>query len=169
MIIKEIETALNAQIKLEGMASLQYLAMSSWAEVNGFSGVAKFFYGQAEEEREHMVKLMAFVNERGGVAKVPAFEEPVNDFKSLNQLFEFFLEKEQVVTNHVNEIIYNCLQFKDYTVHNFMQWYVAEQIEEESVATTLLDKLKIIGSDKGGLYMFDRDIETIIPVVGSAE
>lgn len=163
MIIKEIEKALNAQIKLEGMASLQYLAMSSWAETNGYNGAAKFFYRQAEEEREHMVKLMVFVNERGGKAEVPAFEKPKDDFESLNHLFQFFLEKERVVTNHVNEIVFNCLEVKDYTVHNFMQWYVAEQIEEESLATTLLDRLKIIGEDKGGLYMFDRDIETFMP------
>ncbi len=162
-MIKEIEKALNVQIKLEGMASLQYLAMSSWAESKGYNGVAKFFYRQAEEEREHMVKLMVFVNERGGRAEVPAFEKPKDDFDSLNHLFQFFLEKEQLVTNHVNEIVYTCLQVKDYTVHNFMQWYVAEQIEEEALANGFLDQLKIIGDNKGGLYMFDRDIESFEP------
>lgn len=169
MIVKEIEKALNTQIKLEGMASMQYLAMASWAEVKGYSGVAKFFYNQAEEEREHMVKLMVFVNERGGKAEVPAFEKPKADFDSLNHLFQFFLEKERIVTNHVNEIVFACLQVKDYTVHNFMQWYVAEQIEEESLATTLLDKLKIIDDDKGGLYMFDRDIQTFQAVNSDGE
>ena len=70
-------------------------------------------------------------------------------------------KSEEKVINNVNHIVLQCLQSKDYTVHNFMQWFVAEQVEEEAVARTILDKLKIIGNDKGGLYLFDRDVESI--------
>ncbi|GAB1308378.1 non-heme ferritin [Urechidicola sp. KH5] len=161
MISDKVEAALNDQVKLEGFASMQYLAMASWAEINGFNGVAGFFYNQSEEERMHMLKLIKFINERGGKAVIPALEEAQAEFGSLQDLFSKFLESEEKVTDHVNKVVFLCLEMKDYTVHNFMQWYVAEQIEEEALARTILDKFKIIGNDKGGLYLFDRDIENL--------
>ena len=157
-----IEKLLNDQVKYEASASMHYLSMASWADVNGYNGVAEFFYAQSEEERLHMTKLVKFINERGGVVIVPALDKPKSDFKSLNELFETFLSSEIFVTEKINHIIYECLQQKDYNVHNFMQWYVTEQLEEESVARTLLDKLNIIGNDKSGHYLFDRDIISIV-------
>jgi ferritin len=105
--------------------------------------------------------LVKFVNERGGKVNVPALDKPLDNFKSLNALFEQFLKSEMFVTEQINHVIFECLQHKDYNVHNFMQWYVTEQLEEESMARTLLDKLNIIGEDKTGHYLFDRDIITI--------
>ena len=156
-----IEKLLNEQVKYEASASMHYLAMASWADVNGYNGVAEFFYAQSEEERVHMTKLVKFINERGGEVIVPALDKPKSDFKSLNELFETFLKSEIFVTEKINHIIFECLQQKEYNVHNFMQWYVTEQLEEESVARTLLDKLNIIGNDKSGHYLFDRDINAI--------
>ncbi len=161
MISKTIVEALNSQIKLEANASMQYLSMASWAEINGFNGVANFFFGQSEEERMHMIKLVKFINERGEKAVIPALDKSKSEFDSLQDIFTTFLESEETVTNNVNKIVFQCLEAKDYTVHNFMQWYVSEQAEEEALARTILDKFKIIGSDKGGLYLFDRDIENI--------
>lgn len=157
-----IEKLLNDQVKFEANASMQYLAMASWADAKGYNGVAEFFYLQSEEERVHMIKLIKFVNERSAKVIIPELEKPRSDFESLNQLFETFLEQEVFVTEQINHIIYECLQHKDYNVHNFMQWYVTEQLEEEAVAKTLLDKLMIIGDDKSGHYLFDRDINTIV-------
>ncbi len=157
-----IENLLNDQVKYEASASMQYLAMASWADDNGYNGVAEFFYSQSEEERVHMTKLVKFINERSAKAVIPELDAPKSDFKSLNQLFETFLESEVFVTQQINRVIYECLQHKDYNVHNFMQWYVTEQLEEEAVAKTLLDKLTIIGDDKSGHYLFDRDINSIV-------
>jgi len=159
-MILEIEKLLNQQIKYEAKASAQYLSMASWADAHGYNGVADFFYTQSEEERVHMTKLVKFINERSGTAIIPAIDKPRDDFKSLMDLFETFLEHEVFVTTKINNVIYECLHHKDYNVHNFMQWYVAEQLEEEATARTLLDKLKIIGEDKSGHYLFDRDINT---------
>ncbi|WP_347925032.1 ferritin [Pontimicrobium sp. SW4] len=156
-----IEQLLNDQVKFEAKASMQYLAMASWADTKGYNGVADFFYAQSEEERVHMIKLVKFINERSGNVIVPNLEKPKSDYKSLNELFESFLESEMFVTQQINHIIFECLHHKDYNVHNFMQWYVTEQLEEEAVARTLLDKLNIIGEDKSGHYLFDRDINTI--------
>ncbi|NQY05247.1 MAG: ferritin [Flavobacteriaceae bacterium] len=158
----EIETLLNNQVKYEANASMHYMAMASWADANGYNGIADFFYTHSEEERQHMIKLVKFINERGGNAEIPALEKPKSDFSSLNELFEDFLSSEEFVTQKINEIIFECLQHKDYNVHNFMQWYVSEQLEEEAMARSILDKLTIIGDDKTGHYIFDRDIMSFI-------
>ena len=142
-----IENLLNNQIKYEAQASLQYLAMASWADASGYNGVSDFFYSQSDEERTHMSKLVKFVNERGGNVIIPALDKPKETYHGLNELFEKFLESEMFVTEQISHIIYECLEHKDYNVHNFMQWYVTEQLEEEAMARTLLDKLNIIGSD----------------------
>jgi ferritin len=157
----QIQKLLNDQVKIEGAASMQYLAMASWADENGYNGIADFFYLQSEEERLHMTKLVKFINERSGKVVIPELEKPKKDFKSINELFEAFLTSEMHVTEQVNLVIHECLQRKDYNVHNFMQWYVTEQLEEEATARTLLDKLNIIGTDKSGHYLFDRDINQI--------
>ncbi|NNK68940.1 MAG: ferritin, partial [Flavobacteriaceae bacterium] len=156
-----IEKLLNEQVKYEAKASMQYLAMASWADENGYNGIAEFFYSQSVEEQVHMHKLVKFVNERGGHVIVPALDQPTEKFESLTELFDTFLRSEVFVTEKINEIIFACLEHKDYNVHNFMQWYVTEQLEEEATARALLDKLKIIGEDKSGHYLFDRDINTI--------
>ena len=77
-------------------------------------------------------------------------------------MFKLLLDHELDVTNSINNLVDICLQEKDYTTHNFMQWYVTEQLEEEATARTLLDKLNIIGEDNSGYYLFDRDIEGLI-------
>jgi len=164
-----IETLLNDQIKYEASASMHYLAMASWADDAGYNGIAKFFYSQSEEERVHMIKLIKFVNERGGNVIIPALDKPKASYESLKELFADFLKSEMFVTEQINHVIYECLNKKDYNVHNFMQWYVTEQLEEEAVARTLLDKLNIIGDDKSGHYMFDRDINTIAMAAGAEE
>jgi ferritin len=156
-----IENLLNNQIKYEAQASLQYLAMASWADATGYNGVSGFFYGQSDEERVHMSKLIKFVNERGGKVIIPALDKPKDSYEGLNELFEKFLESEIFVTEQISHVIFQCLEHKDYNVHNFMQWYVTEQLEEEAMARTLLDKLNIIGTDKSGHYLFDRDINVI--------
>ncbi len=160
-MIQEIESLLNDQIKYEASASMHYLAMASWADNKGYNGVADFFYAQSEEEKAHMTKLVKFVNERGGNVIIPSLDKPLDEFNSLNSLFEHFLKSEIFVTEKINKIIHVCLEKNDYNVHNFMQWYVTEQLEEESTARTLLDKLNIIGDDKSGHYLFDRDIASI--------
>jgi ferritin len=154
-----VEAALNDQIQKEASSSQFYLAMASWSENNGLNGTAKFMYSHSDEERFHMLKLVKFVNERGGKAIVPPVEKPPVEFNDLVNVFELLLQHEIRVTESINNLVDICLQEKDYTTHNFVQWYVSEQLEEEALARMVLDKLKLIGGDKGGMYMFDRDLE----------
>ena len=161
MLKEKIQTALNKQIELEQSSSQFYLAMASWSETLGLPGTSNFLYKHSDEERFHMLKLIRFVNERGGNALIPGLSQPPKEFDSLSNIFELLLEHELNVTESINNIVDLCLSEKDYTTYNFMQWYVSEQMEEEALARTILDKLKLIGTDKGGLYMFDRDLETM--------
>lgn len=158
MLSKKIESALNKQVELEGNSSQYYMAMASWAETIGMQGVAQFLYGHSDEERMHELKLLRFINERGGHGAVPALTAPPKTFKSVQAAFELVLEHEINVSNEINKLVETCLKERDYTTHNFLQWYVSEQIEEEALARKILDKLKLIGGDKGGLYLFDRDL-----------
>jgi ferritin len=156
---KHIEEVLNSQLQKEASSSQFYLAMASWAETNGLNGTAMFLYQHSDEERLHMLKLVKFINERGGKAIIPALEQPPKSFESILNVFELLLEHELGVTESINNVVDICLKEKDYTTYNFMQWYVSEQLEEEALARTILDKLRMIGNDKGGLYLFDRDLE----------
>ena len=162
MLKSVIEQALNKQIELEASSSQFYLSMASWAEAQGLNGTSIFLYKHSDEERMHMLKLVHFLNERGGTAVIPALIKPPTTFESMTQVFESLLEHELNVTESINNIVGLCLDEKDFTTHNFMQWYVAEQLEEEALARTILDKLNMIGNDKGGLYMFDRDLDQMV-------
>jgi len=161
MLSEKIQKALNGQVEVEASSSQFYLAMASWAETNGLNGVAKFLYVHSDEERQHMLKLFKYINERGGRAIVPSLSKPPEEFESINFIFQSLYDHEVKVTSEINGVVELCLNEKDYTTHNFMQWYVAEQIEEEGLAADLLDKLKLIGGDKGGLYLFDRDLDSM--------
>jgi ferritin len=159
MLSKAIQEALNKQVQMEAESSQAYLAMASWAEIQpGLEGVTEFFYKQSDEERVHELKLIRFINERGGFATIPPLPQPMITFQSLRRVFEEFLKHELQVSNSINDLVHLSLQEKDYATHNFLQWYVNEQIEEERTARVLNDKLELIGDDKSGLYLFDRDI-----------
>lgn len=159
MLSKKIETALNKQVRIEAESSQIYLSMASWSETNGLEGISKFMYAQSDEERVHMLKLMKFINERGGHAQVTELTSPKTNYETFQEMFEELYKHEVFVSNSINELVHISLTEKDYASHNFLQWYVAEQIEEEAVAKTILDKINLIGDDKGGLYLFDRDIQ----------
>ena len=167
---KRMEEELNNQMAREANASQFYLSMASWAEVQGYPGIAKFLYHHSDEEREHMLKFMAFINQRGGHCKVGAVETPADDPQTLFELFEKILQQEISNSNEINRIVEIGYEEKDYPTNNFLQWFVEEQIEEEALATQLIDQLKILGEDapnRGGLYEFDRNIGNLTEASGA--
>jgi len=159
MLPKKVEAILNRQIEREDYSSQLYLAMASWAENKGMEGVSNWLYAQAEEEREHMLKLVKYVNERDGVAVIPGIETPPADFGDVFTAFDKVLEHEQFISASINEIVAECMAENDYTTQNWIQWFVTEQIEEEASVRAIIDKLNLVG--KNNLYMFDRDIMTM--------
>lgn len=156
MLPKKVEAILNVQIKKEDYSSQLYLSMASWAENNGFEGVSNWLYAQAEEERMHMLKLIKYVNERDGVALIPGIETPPSDFGDIFQAFDQVLAHEKYISGSINEIVAVCIAENDFTTQSWIQWFVTEQIEEESSVKAIIDKLNLLG--KNNLYMFDRDI-----------
>lgn len=161
MLSKNIEKALNEQIKIEAESSQLYLAMACWAELNGFEGIAEFMYDHSDEEREHMLKLIRFMNVRGGKTTISALEKPTRQFKSIKEIFENLLQHEIFVSEKINDLVDVTFKEKDFATHNFLQWYVAEQIEEEALARTILDKMNLIGENESSLYLFDNEISSI--------
>lgn len=156
MLSKKVEKNLNEQIKKEGYSSNLYLAMASWADTEGYAGIANWLFAQAEEENTHMMKIIHFVNERGGHALIPAFEAPPVKFEGIKKLFNQILEHERFITKSINEIVALSIKEDDFATHNWIQWFVTEQIEEESSVQAILDKLNLLGEKN--LYLFDRDI-----------
>lgn len=156
MLKKKIEDICNRQVEREGYSSNLYLAMASWAETSGFSGVAAWMYNQSDEERIHMLKFIKYINERGGKAVMPALKKPVTEYKSVEDVFKEVLKHEEFVTESINEIVALTLEEKDYNTHNFLQWFVMEQVEEEASVRTILDKIRLVG--KNNMYEFDRDV-----------
>ncbi|HEX3006924.1 MAG TPA: ferritin [Bacteroidales bacterium] len=156
MLTKRVEEILVSQIQKEAYSSFLYLAMASWAEAEGIQGTSEWLYQQAEEEKGHMLKLIHYVNERGGRAVVPAIQQPERNYDNVHRLFEQVLEHEEYITASINEIVAVCISEKDFTTQNWIQWFVNEQIEEEASVKAIKDKLKLNGD--GNLYLFDRDI-----------
>jgi ferritin len=158
---KMIEEALNAHIEKELYSSRFYLAGAIWCETNGFPGAAKFLYEHSEEERMHMMKLIHYVNDRGGVSKLASMKEPPQQFNSLEELFVKIKDHEVYITESINELYGLTVEQKDYTTGNFLQWFIAEQIEEESLFNNILDKIKLVGDSKTSLFMIDKELESL--------
>ncbi|HSL86340.1 MAG TPA: ferritin [Bacteroidales bacterium] len=156
MLKTKIEEMCNRQVEREGYSSNLYLAMATWAETSGFEGIAEWLYAQAEEEKGHMMKFIKYVNERGGKAVIPAFNKPPVDYKNIDEMFKEVLKHEEFITASINEIVTLTLEEKDYNTLNFLQWFVMEQVEEESSVRNIIDKLHLVG--KNNMYQFDRDI-----------
>jgi ferritin len=156
MLNKKVEAILNRQIEREAYSSNLYLAMAVWAECNGLEGTSKWLYAQAEEERMHMLKFITYVNERGGTSIISAIEQPPAEYSNVRSIFEKVYEHEQFVTESISEIVAVCLEEKDFTTHNWIQWFVTEQIEEEASVGAINDKIKLLGDQN--MYLFDRDI-----------
>jgi ferritin len=168
MLTKKVEEILETQIQKEAYSSFLYLSMASWAEAEGIQGTSEWLYKQAEEEKMHMLKFIHYINERGGKALIPAIQQPPAEFTSVHQLFDKVLEHEEYITASINEIVSVCIDEKDFTTQNWIQWFVNEQIEEEASVRGIKDKLKLLGD--GNLYMFDKDIVSMRKnVSGSSE
>ncbi len=161
MISKKVEEALNQQIAYEGYASFLYLAMSYWCDRQGLQGCHAFLHRQSDEEREHMLRIYHYISETDGTAVTPAIQQPPTNYESIQNLFEQVYAHEQKVTQSIYKIIDLCYKENDYSTLNFLQWYVQEQREEESLMRTILDRIKIIGDGPQSLYYIDKEMEKI--------
>ena len=149
---------LNGQIKMEAHASATYLAMASWCEQNGFFASAKFFFKQAEEEREHMMKIFNFLVDTGGNPISPEVTGINHDYSSIVDVFESTLEHEVKVTKSIHNIVKKAREIGDFATERFLDWFVMEQVEEENTIRDILDMIEVTGTEGVGLQMIDNQV-----------
>lgn len=154
----DIMDLLNKQIEKEAHSSAIYLAMASWCDHNALSNSANFFYDQAAEEREHMMKIFHFINNNGGTAYSPEVTNIIHEFGSLEEIFETALEQEINITKSIHSIVYKCRKVQDLTTETFLQWFVTEQMEEEQMIRRGLELFDLLGTDSFGLKFIDERI-----------
>lgn len=160
-ISSRVAKLLNTQIAMEAFASNYYLSMASWCEITGYDGSSKFFYAQADEERQHMLKIVHYLNGVGSPVIIPAVKEPAKAFKSLEAIIKIALSNEQAVTKSIHNMTEIAQKDKDHSSFNFLQWFVNEQIEEEKLFETILLKFDVIGRDKIAINEIDKYIGSI--------
>ena len=151
-----MQNALNNQIALEASASNNYMAMASWCEITGYEGGASFFYAQSDEERTHMLKIVHYLNNLGIPAVIPATKLPMSNFKSLESILKTALSSEQKVTMAIHKMVEIAQKEKDHSTYAFLEWFVNEQVQEESKFETLLQKFDLIGRDKLAINEIDK-------------
>ena len=161
MLSQAITDKLNEQINLEFYSSNVYLQMSSWCSKHGYEGAAAFLLRHADEEMQHMQKLFTYVSETSGMPLLGKIDAPKHDYKSLKEVFETTMAHEKLVTSKINELVEATFAEKDYSTFNFLQWYVAEQHEEEKLFNSIIDKFTILGESGTSLYFIDRDLATL--------
>ena len=169
---KTLAAALNAQITKEAYASQIYLSYAAWADGHGLAGLANFLFRHAQEERNHMMKILEYILKRGGKVIITAIPAPPEAPASINNCFEKIFTHEVDNTKAVYKIARMSFEEEDWATWNFMQWFVKEQTEEEMLVMTLLNKMKIAGGEKitsDALYSFDRDLENTPDEVRSAQ
>ena len=158
MLSNKLIGHLNQQINLEFYSSNLYLQMSAWATYQGLNGCAAFLRDHAGEEMDHMQRLFTYINETGAQAILGAIEAPPIEYTSIKEVFEQIYQHERHVTQEINSLVNNAFSEKDYSTFNFLQWYVAEQHEEERLFKSILDKMEIIGTQGHGLFHFDQQM-----------
>ena len=161
MLSENLTTKLNAQINHECRSVTLYLQMSAWCASKGYDGGASFFRVQAEEEKQHMDKLFGYVLETGGLPELGAIPAPPLAWDSIRAAFQATLEHEQEVSRDISVLVETALTEKDYSTFHFLQWYVAEQHEEEHQLHSLLDRIDMITAEGHGDFTIDREISRL--------
>jgi ferritin len=160
VLSKKMEKALNEQINAELYSAYLYLSMAAWCEGQGLEGFGNWFKIQAQEELTHAMRFYTYVFGRGAAVKMKAIEAPKTSWKSVLATFQDTLKHEQKVTGLINALVKLARNEADYATENMLQWFVAEQVEEEDTADKIRQRLELIGKDGQGLYMVDRELAT---------
>jgi len=158
MLSGNMEKALNGQINAELYSSYLYLSMAAYFHSVGLDGFGRWMRAQAQEENVHGMKIFDFVIERGGTVTLTAIEGPKTKWSSAVEVFEETLAHEQKVTSLINGLVDLAKKESDYATDNFLQWFVAEQVEEEASADEVLNKVRMVGEKGHGLYMLDKEL-----------
>jgi len=162
MLSEKLVERLNRQVNLEYYSANLYLQMSSWCELNSLPGCAQFLRQHADEEMQHMHRLFRYINETGKMAVLGEIKAPPTEYKSAADVFQKTYEHECYITKEINNLVSLTLEESDYSTHHFLQWYVAEQHEEEHLFHSIIKKIELIteGNSKQ-LFFMDNAIKEI--------
>lgn len=158
MIKDKVLKALNKQLNEELYSSYAYLSMSVHFSAMSLDGFAHWFRLQSQEEYGHAMKIIDYINNRNGKITLMKVDPPKNNWKTPQAVFKETLDQEVSVSKSINDIVDLALNEKDYATNNFMQWFVSEQVEEESTASKLLDRINLVGDNKNGLLLLDKEL-----------
>ena len=158
MLSEKLLKELNDQIKYELLSANYYLAMAAWCANEDLDGFAHFFIIQADEERFHGMKFYNYINDLGGRITIQGFEDPRNEFASLEEVFAAALEHEQFVTSRIHTLLALAHEEKHFPTISFLNWFVDEQVEEEASMATILNKLARIKDNPAAIYMLDTEM-----------
>lgn len=158
MLSDKMQQAFNDQINAELYSAYLYLSMAAYLADAGLAGCERWMQTQAMEETYHGLKMYRYVTERGGRAKMQAIEGPQTEWNSPQEVFQAVLEHERKVTGLINNLVDLAVAEKDHASTNFLQWYVAEQVEEEASAEEIVNQMKLMGEAGGGLFMMDKEL-----------
>ena len=145
MVNPEVSVKLNEQVNAELFASITYLQMCAWCEAKGLEGASKFFWMHSLEERDHLDKVFSYMTESNLPVCFGTTPTPKSEFANLMEILNAAFEHEKIVTSKVNKLAELAFEHKDYTTFNFMQWFIAEQHEEEVLFQRILDKAALLG------------------------
>ena len=154
----KVEQGINDQINAELYSAYIYLAMAAYFEEQNLAGCASWMRTQVQEETAHAMKIYDFVIERGGRVVLQAVEQPPKDWKSPLGAFEGAYEHEQYITGRINELVDLAIAEKDHATNAFLQWFVNEQVEEETSVDTVVQNLKMAEKAPGAMFMIDREL-----------
>ena len=160
MLDKEMEKAINKQMNAELYSSYLYLSMGAYFESIDLSGFASWMRVQAQEELSHAMKFYDYLVTRGARVTLTEIEAPPTEWDNAVAVFEHVYKHEQMVTGLINKLVDLAISISDHATNNFLQWYVAEQVEEEESASGVLQKVKLAGKDSSGLLMLDQELST---------
>ena len=158
MLSEKMTKALSDQVNAEYYSAYLYLVMSASADKMGLKGAAKWLMVQAQEEMAHGTHMLEYILVRGAVPIFAPIEQPTVSFDSADEIFKEVLSHEQKVTQRINALTSLAMQESDHAAYQFMMWYVNEQVEEEANVTQILDKLRLIGDDKGLLLTLENEL-----------
>lgn len=169
MLNEKMEKAFNDQINKEFYSEYLYLAMKAYFADMNLQGFVNWFDVQVQEEHAHGMGMYDYVLERGGHVELEAIDKPVVEGKTPLEIFEQVLKHEEFVTSRINALMDVADEVKDRAALSFLDWYLKEQVEEESSVGGVLATLKLIGDDKKALLMLDKDLAARVfnaPVIG---
>jgi ferritin len=158
MLSKKMEKALNEQVNAEFHSAYVYLSLAAYFESRNLDGFAHWMEAQAEEEVGHAMKFYNYINSRNGRVLLTRSEGPRTDWASPLEGFTTALDHERMISGRINDLVDLANKENDHASHQFLMWFVSEQVEEEESVGRIVEKLKLIGDSPSGLYMMDREL-----------